>query len=286
MNITNKFNLPKFLVDIVENNEHVHNPLSYGVTSVLSPIRETILRRKFEKELSEDINDMINMIFGSAFHDFMEKNDKSDALKEYKISIKVPETERLLTGIIDRYDQNNFTVYDYKTTTTYKVIEQDFKDYKMQGLMYAWLLKQEKKHVEKITFQLFLKDFSKSRSERTENYPDSAYYEWTYTIQPNDLNDIEIYITERMKRLQLNESLPNELLDMCSDEERWYTGNSYAIMKLGKTKAERVFNTMQEALDYSYKKAPNSVIQERKGIYRKCEQYCSVRHICPFGKKI
>jgi hypothetical protein len=286
MKYTNKLNLPEFLFNIVNKNDHISNPLSYGVTSLLSPVRETILRKKFDNELSEDVNDMINMIFGSAFHKLMEEHDKSDSLKEYKISFEIPETKRFLSGIIDKYDQNNFIVYDYKTTTTYKVIENEFDDYKLQGLMYAWLLKQEKKHVEKITFQLFLKDFSKSKSERTDNYPESAFYEWNYTIKPNDLKEIEEFITHKMKRLKINEDLPIDLLDMCSDEERWYSGDSYAVIKIGKQKAERVFNTEKEAFDYSMNKSPNSVIHKRKGTYNKCEKYCSVRTICPFGNKI
>jgi hypothetical protein len=59
-------------------------------------------------------------------------------------------------------------------------------------------------------------------------------------------------------------------------------------MEKGRKKATKLFESENEALkwvrdntlDQSYE------IVKRDGVSAKCENYCSVRHICPFGKEV
>jgi hypothetical protein len=59
-------------------------------------------------------------------------------------------------------------------------------------------------------------------------------------------------------------------------------------MEKGRKKATKLFESENEALkwvrdntlDQSYE------IVKRDGVNAKCNEYCSVRHICPFGKEV
>jgi hypothetical protein len=45
-----------------------------------------------------------------------------------------------VTGRIDNYDMQNGTIRDYKTASVHKVKFNDFNDWYLHGMIYAWLL--------------------------------------------------------------------------------------------------------------------------------------------------
>ena len=58
MIITNNLNLPQPLVDMAQS-EYKLKPNEYRVTSLLKGIRETILERRHQDEIEQDVSDMI-----------------------------------------------------------------------------------------------------------------------------------------------------------------------------------------------------------------------------------
>ena len=63
---------------------------------------------------------------------------------------------------------------------------------------------------------------------------------------------------------------------LCSDEERWYAGTTYALIKEGGKRAKKV-SVNREDLGEPDK---GYVIEERKGGYRRCENFCEVAPFC------
>lgn len=260
MKITNRYNIPTIITKIVEDDIRILEPNKYSVTELLKPIKEIVLYRKYHDVITADISEFIPAVFGTAFHTLMEKYDTGDL--EHRI--EYPVSNSTLSGKYDKLD--NFILYDYKTTSVWKYQNGDFKDYKRQGLMYAWLLRKNGLYVEKCVFYMFLKDHSLSRGRFTDNYPPTAFGTYEFNVTPLDLLEIEKYITDRIKLIESYIDTPDNMLPMPTHEESWYTGDKYAVMKNGSDRAVKVCDTMEEADANLYR---GNYIEVRKGEHLK-----------------
>lgn len=283
MEITNKYNLPQALVDLAKKQTFVPSAKTYSATTLLRPTREIILNKRHFNDIEKDASDMINVILGTAVHSLIEKMDKTGFAEIYlKQEIK---DGYYLTGKCDLYDEANSTLVDYKTASVWKIQFNDFSDWKKQGLIYAWLLIKQGKLVDKLKFHALLKDWS-AREKRLANlkgnfYPEAQVYTWEYKVTTNDLIEIEEFIKAKFDNLILAENLDDDDLPDCGKVDTWYTGDKYAVMKKGNKKALRVFDSMEEAQDYLANKG-GDYIEERKGEYRKCQDYCDMCNFCKY----
>lgn len=277
MKITNKLDLPQVFVEIAKKNneDYEFNPNSYGVTTLLKPIREIILSRRYREENEQDVSDMINLLFGSAFHKMFEVIQEDNVLKEQKVSYNVLD-DMYLSGIYDRFNTKTYTIEDYKTSSVNKT---DFSDYKLQGLMYAYLLRKNGLFVENIKFYVFYKDYKSTMKDKKQ----VEVLEWQ--VNSSDLQDIEIMIKDKFQAIKDNLNVDDNKLPMCSDSERWYSGEKYAVMSSKNTRAIRVFDNEQDAIDY-LNSGVGEYVEKRGGYNMKCEKYCSARKFCPFAKEI
>ena len=280
MKITNKYNLPESLVNYA-NSDHEYKPNRYSVTELLAPPREIILNRMFNDYLEKDVSDEVVALFGSAFHHILELNTpKDDNIKtEYKIEFSV--NDFVISGIIDMIDYKNEKITDYKTSTVSKVQKGDFEEYRKQGLAYALgIFRTENVIVRHLEFPVFMKDWSKVRASKDSNYPQTPVYMWRYDIQDSDFDYIEDFIKHRLMILKI--AFTTKLLPICNNEEKWYTGDTFAVYE-GKSdsKAKRLFDTKQEAEDYvANKLGGKGRVEERKGENIKCNYYCKVCKYC------
>ena len=287
MKITNKLGLPQPLVEAVTR-EYQYKDKQYSVTSLLKGTCQTILERRFHDEIEQDVADMIFLIFGSAVHSILEKaQETDDQLKESYLVVDVNDYK--LSGIFDLYDEQTKTVTDYKTATVWKVIKNEWEDYRKQLLMYAWMLKKIGFECNKGEIVAMLKDHSKTKAKVDSSYPPYPVHKVSFTFTENDFEDIKKYISDRFKEIAIAEETETESLQPCTNEERWYSGDKFAVMKKGRKTALRVVESEQEAKEYMEWKGldlSNHYIEERKGENKKCEEYCSVSQFCPFYKKL
>ena len=284
MKITNKNNLPSAFVNLTEDS-HPIIPKHYSVTTLLQPTREILLKRRHYDEIEQDVSDMVWLILGSAVHKIMENADKT-GFAEMKLETNVC-GDYSLTGICDLYNEELHTVEDYKTCSVWKVIHQDFSDWKKQGLMYAWLLRKKGLFVNKLRFHALMKDWSRSdlRISRYRNsfYPEHPIWTWEYEITEQDIKDIEEFINTKMQDIIANESKSDNELPICSEEERWNSGTKYAIIKPGNKRAIKVLDNKEEALKMALELDAN--VQERVGEDRKCIDYCLCKEYCNYWRK-
>lgn len=152
--------------------------------------------------------------------------------------------------------------------------------------MYAWLAIQDKKLVTKYEFILFLKDWS-AKAKRTaefkgEYYPESAVYVYSVDVDSDKLNQTSWFIYNKINELKECENLSDDDLPDCGDEATWYTGDKYAVYKKeGDARAQRVFDTIEEATMYMQAKE-YGYLEHRKGEHRKCQDYCSCCGFCKY----
>jgi len=245
MRITNKYNLPTELIKIVELNERRPEPHRYSVTELLKPIKEIILWRRYYDIINQDISELVTAAFGTAFHTMMES--VSTGGTEERVEREISDG----VSLSGRYDKlENYTLYDYKTTSVWKYQNGDFSDYKKQGLMYAWLLRKNGLYVDKLVFYMFLKDHSLSRKRFQTDYPDTAFGIYEHTISAINMVEIENYITERIKLIEFYLEYKDDELPYPTHAESWYTGDKYAVMKNGSTRAVKLCDTRAEAEKY------------------------------------
>ena len=286
MKITNKYNLPQALVDLVASSQFKPSENSFSVTTLLLNNREIILTRRHDNEMEQDVSDMVNLVLGTATHSLIEKFDKTGMAEMYLKQEILPGW--YLTGKCDLYDEANSTLVDYKTASVWKVQFGDFEDWRMQGLMYAWLLRKQLKYVGTLKFHAILKDWT-ARDKRLKggDYPESQVYTWEYKVTTQDMEEIEKFIYERFTELVKLNSVEDDDLPDCNDT--WYTGDKYAVYKKsGAARADRVLDSESEAQDYiNNKHGGIGEIVYREGEHRKCQDYCNCCKFCKYygGRK-
>lgn len=286
MKVTNKYGLPQALVDFIKESRFKHTEKHYSVTTILNPTRNILLNRRHEDEIEIDASSCVIQLLGTATHSLLEKFDKTGNAEIY---LKQEITDGYyLTGKCDLYNEETFSIEDYKTANVWKVKFQDFEDWRMQGLMYAWLLRRQGKHVARLKFHAILKDWTarelRLAKMKSEWYPETPVYTWIYEISEFDMREIECFIHQKFGEIQIAELLTDDELPDCGKEDTWYTGDKYAVYKDDKAvKAVRVLDTEEEAKDYiENKMSGKGIIKFRKGEYRRCQDYCECCKFCKY----
>lgn len=280
MKITNEMNLPMALVSAVSTERH-NKKGCYSATTLLKGVKETKLLERHYDEIEVDASDSIWAVFGTAVHSIFEKQNDETFKEEF---FEVPVSRSTVTGKCDSYDMQNEIIVDWKTASTWKVIYQDFEDWKKQGLIYAWLMKKSGLNVKKCRFIALLKDYSKSKAKIDSSYPQKPVYIYEFSVTEKDLSEIEDFIVNRVMTLEEAEWLGDDEIKECSFEERWATATKYAVMKTGRKTAVKLFDSYKQA-EENVRALKGDYIEERKGENKKCSEYCACCEFCNFYKE-
>jgi hypothetical protein len=281
MKVLNSMNLPQAFVNAVNLERH-NEKGCYSATTLLKGSASTILTDRHFDEIEVDVADCVWQIWGTAVHKIFEDSG-IDGLKEERF--EVPVSHSKVTGRVDLFDERNGVLYDWKTASTYKCTFNDFSDWKKQGLIYAWLMKQNGIEVKKCRFIALLKDHSKSKAKTDSSYPQMPVYNYEFEVTEEELAEIENFIKTRIAELEKAELIPDEELAPCSEEERWQSPAKFAVMKEGRKTAIKLFDSKEEA-ESNMKALGGTYIEERKAEARRCSEYCSCNIYCPFYKKM
>ena len=285
MIITNKYNLPEAFVKAIQNSRH-NADKCLSATTLLKGTKEIILTDRHFDEITVDAADEVWALFGTAVHTILE-HQEDEAFKEESFSVGVFDYK--VTGKVDRYDMKNETIEDWKTASTWKVIYKDFDDWKKQGLIYAYLLKQSGLNVRHIRFVALLKDHSKTEAKRKPDYPQSPVYIYEFDVNPDELTGIEALIKAKVLEVSCNAEKADDDIAGCTPSERWSTDPKFAVMKEGRKTAVKVCDTEEEALNFIEeleKDKDKYFVEERKGVDKKCEDYCPCAAFCSYYKAV
>lgn len=277
---TNEQNLPKAFVDYVSNVRH-NAKGSLSATTLLQGNKQIVLFDRHFDELTQDASDLVWATFGTAFHSIMEKQQDNSFKEEY---FEVPIDDWKITGRCDRYDMEKEILEDWKTASVWKVIYGDFKDWKTQGLTYAWLMKQHGLNVKKCRFIALLKDHSKKDAKTKADYPKKPVYVYEFDVTKADLEATEERIRAKIKSVTKDYKLQDDEIEPCNEEERWATATKYAVMKEGRKTALKVCDSMAEAETYK-EQVGGDRVEVRQGESKKCLDYCPCAEFCNFYKE-
>lgn len=283
MQITNQLGLPQPFVDAVTR-EYQYKDKQYSVTSMLKDVREILLTRRHDNEIEQDVADMIWLIFGTAVHKVLENSKEADTEFKEEHFIEEVENGYKLSGQADLYNAKEKMVTDYKTCSCWKVIYNDWEDYRKQLLMYAWAFRKIGFEVDKGQIVAVIKDHSKTKAKVDSSYPQYPVYKKIFNFTEQDFIEIEEFIKSKFAEIQKYENTPDNELPICSEEARWNDGDKYAVKKKGNKRALRVYNTLEEAEEH-LKQDENLELEVRKGEDKKCLEYCSCCQFCNYYKE-
>ena len=280
MKVTNVMGLPQAFVDAVSVERH-NEKGCYSATTLLHSATDILLTERHWEEIEVDASDSVWAIWGTAVHSIFEKQ-KDNSFKEEQFRVKIGNST--VTGRVDNYDLENEILADFKTCAVWKIIYQDFDDWYKQGMIYAYLMKQNGLNVKRCQFIALIKDHSKSKAKIDPTYPQSPVYVYQFDVTENGLAEIEKFIKEKIADIEANENTPDSELKGCTPDERWSKGDTWAIMKAGRKTALKVCKTEEEAKSLLAELGGTN-IEFRKGEDVRCNSYCNVCKWCPYYKK-
>lgn len=283
MKITNKMGLPQAFVEMATS-DYVYEPNEYRVTSLLKGVRETILERRHHDKIERDVSDMIWLLFGTAVHNTLESYQEGDEeMKESRL--KIPVGDYILSGQFDLYNAKTKTITDYKTCSVWKVIFGDFEDWRRQTLIYAYMMRSIGFKVDRGEIVAMMKDHNKTKAKTDIDYPQLPVTRIKFKFTREDFIDIEGFLKWKFAEIAEAEKLPDDELPICTPEERFNSGDKFAVMKKGRKTALRVLDSMEKAEQWKTNNGKGDFIEVRPGEDKKCADYCRVCDFCNYYKE-
>ena len=227
MIVRNELGLPQAFINALNLEKH-NEKGCYSATTLLKGGCETVLTDRHFDDIKIDVADCVWQIFGSAVHLIFERAGIEGFAEE---KFEIPVSKSKVTGRVDLYDLENETIYDWKTASIWKVKFNDFSDWDKQGLIYAWLMKKNGLNVKEIKFVALLKDHSKSNAKKDAEYPQKPIVVHTVKVTDTVLEAIEKFIFDKVAEFEKAETLSDNDLTPCTNEERWATYDKWAVMK-------------------------------------------------------
>jgi hypothetical protein len=283
MRITNKHNLPQPFVNLFAKQEYSKGHARMSVTELISPPRVVALRNQYRAKIEEDITERFWALMGTNIHRILQEGADAEHLAEERLFTEVEGW--VISGAIDvqKTSGNGIELIDWKFTSAYSVMKDDKSDWTKQLNCYAWLVRRVKgADVKKLSVCAIVRDWDKNRAA----YDKKGYPKQPVTmvdLEMWDDKDAELFIRDRVRLhrdvhrgVEWGEGLP-----LCSDEERWSRGNSYAAFRRNgpRVRAARVFDNSEEADRFAA--SGDYEIVERKGEPVRCvNNYCGVAKWC------
>lgn len=283
MIITNELNLPQAFVQMAQRDEYETANNEYRVTSLLKGIRETELERRHSHEIKRDVSDMVWLLFGTATHSILERQKEGDReIKETRLKMEMDGI--VLSGQFDLYSEEEERITDYKTASVWKIIYGNYEDWRRQLLIYAYMLRDAGFPVKRGRVVAFLKDHSKRDAKVKAGYPKLPVQPVDFTFSERDFQEIEVWLKEKIAEVKRARELPDDRLPLCTQEERFNSGDKYAVMKKGRKTALRVLDSQEEAEQWMASNGGDS-IEIRPGEDKKCQDYCAAKEFCSYYKE-
>jgi len=283
MKITNKKNLPEPMLNYVKSDLQEPRDNVVRVTDLNKGVREILLNKRHYSDIEQDVSDMIWLFFGTALHSVVDAaEEQSHQIKETRLEEQIGNL--ILSGKFDLYDAKRKLVIDYKTCSVWKFMFNDFSDWERQTSLYCWLLRKAGFEVEGAEIIALMKDHSKSKARNEAQYPDLPVQTIHFDYDDQKHQETEEYILTRMAEIEAAIDLPDEDLPLCTVDERWYSGDQYAVMKGTNKRALRVLDTEEEAEQWMQENEGRggTHIEYRPGVSRKCLDYCQVCEFCDY----
>jgi len=283
MILTNEFNIPEIIVRAM-GESYAPQIGRVAVTALIDSPLIRYLKIKFWDQLTEDAGDRLWALLGQAAHTVIQRGRPHDArAEEY---MKLPVNGMMVTGRSDIIIGKE--LIDLKVTSVYSFLLGEKDAWAKQLNVYNFMANYNGIKIESAKIYGILRDWSEMKQYGNDDYPPIPFFEQPIELWP--LDKTQSYIE---KRVELHKNVDaaivnNEIklipLFACTDADRWEKPTTYAVMKKGNKRAERVLDTFDEAkqwmIDKSKTEKEFSVVT-RPGSAVRCERFCVCSKVCP-----
>jgi len=264
-NYTNIHGLPDAFVHAVMNDPYTGGG-DISVTKLIDAPKRRTLFKQHKDSVVEDVSERVWAVMGQAVHAVLERAETS-AMVEQRLYAEIDGWK--VSGQFDRMHLSDGVLQDWKVCSVYKA--DGDPSWERQLNVLRWLAHKNGYEIDRLQVVAIFRDWKRSESQRRDDYPRQAIKVIDVAVWP--LEECESFVREKVslhKRSEAGEDI------QCSDEERWYEGTTYALMKEGGKRAKRVVPILSELGEIP----PGHFVQERPGRNRRCEEYCEVAAFC------
>jgi len=277
MKLTNKFNLPETIINVIKRPTYSKGKAHISVTELMTAPQIVLLKRQHWDEIEQDASEMVWQIFGSAIHGVLEHGKSENHVIEQRIHAKVDGWD--ISGAIDLQENTpeGIIISDYKTTGAWAVMNEK-DEWHQQLNVYAWLVDNVKNDkVIKLQIIAIIRDWSAKEAQNKEGYPQSPIV--TIDIPLWTMDERLAYIKRRIKmhsdaqfNIEMGDPIPE-----CGEKDMWEKPTTWALIKEGGVRAKRVYDNEAEAKTALIK---GYIIEHRPGERTRCKSYCQVSQFC------
>ena len=277
MKITNKFNLPETIINVIKRPTYSKGKAHISVTELMTAPQIVLLKRKHWDEIEQDASEMVWQIFGSAIHGVLEHGKSENHVIEQRIHAKVDGWD--ISGAIDLQENTpeGIIISDYKTTGAWAVMNEK-DEWHQQLNVYAWLVDNVKNDkVIKLQIIAIIRDWSAKEAQNKEGYPQSPIV--TIDIPLWTMDERLAYIKRRIKMhsdAQFNIDMGDPIPE-CGEKDMWEKPTTWALIKEGGVRAKKVYDKEIDAIMALTK---GYIIEHRPGERTRCKSYCQVSQFC------
>ncbi len=281
MKLTNKFNLPQTIVNVLKRPTYSRGRANISVTQLINSPKIVALSNKFYDQLEEDVADMVWSMFGSAVHQVLEHGKDDNHVIEERIHVEVDGWH--LSGAVDlqiKNDDGTVSIRDYKTTSAWAVMN-DKIDWEWQLNVYAYLAEKAKGvTVRDLGIVAIIRDWSRREAGTKDGYPEAPIKE--LPIKLWSAEEREAFVLSRIAdhsafefAMEADEALPD-----CTPEQMWERPTVYAVRKVGNVRAKSLHESEEEAKATADKLGKGYEVETRPGERVRCASFCSVSQYC------
>ena len=208
-------------------------------------------------------------LFGQAVHELLDRSEPSE-LTETRLYGRLGEYK--ISGQFDRLDLREGALQDYKVTSVWSVKDGVKEEWLTQLNVLRWLAMENLYTVEKLQIVAILRDWNRAQMLSNDWYP----------AVPVVVLDVPILENPEYYLLSIAQRHADAELELpeCTEKERWYSGDKWAVMKNKNKRAVKLFDKPELAYEMAKKDPKNLWIQDRPGVNRRCQDYCPVAQFC------
>ena len=266
--LTNVHGLPQSIVAAVTADPYTGGG-DISATKLIDAPQVVNLGRQHHNQIVVDVSERVWSLLGQAVHTILERAglQQEGMVAEQRLFANVLGWQ--VSGQFDVMDLESKKISDYKVTTVYKAKGND--KWTQQLNVLRWLAHQNGNPLEELEIVAIFRDWRKTEAERSADYPRAAIQ--TISVPVWDLQDAQDFIEERVA---LHQAARSGQPIQCTDEDRWYSGTKWAIVKPGNTRALKVYDSEPDA-----GQVPDGYrVEYRPGEYKRCMHYCDVAPFC------
>lgn len=267
--MTNRYDLPEPIVRAVINDPYDPGDCEMTITRLIKPPRMVELQRLHHDQLEEDVSDRIWALIGQSIHVILERAETTALVEE---RFYVTRQGWRIGGRFDRLAVQEGLLQDFKVTSVNAIRNGFRREWEEQLNLLALLLCENGLPVQRLEAVAILRDWCPRHRESGEALCQVQRVEIPLWSEIR----AEEFLDERIRLHQMSRSY----LPECSPEERWASGDSWAVMKLKAKRATGVYQTEAEALEKLNSLDGDYRIEHRPGRCIRCESYCPARTVC------